>query len=184
MTTAELAILGLIAEAPRHGYEIEQVLEQRNMRRWADIGFSSIYYLLNKLESKGWISSQSQPAEGKGPARRVFSILPEGQQAWYAATLEALGGPGKLNSTFLTGLAGLPGLRPNDVVAALRQYRRSVFERKQEVDQAWQHASDLPFFLEGMFEYSANMLETELEWLDRYIPRFESQITEQDDDEE
>lgn len=183
MTDAELAILGLIAETPRHGYEIEQVLEQRNMRRWADIGFSSIYYLLNKLENKGWIRSQSLPAEGKGPARKVYSITPEGQQAWYQASLEALGGPGKLNTTFLTGLAGLPGLRPNDVVAALRQYRRSVFERKEEVDQAWQNASDLPFFLEGMFEYSANMLDTELEWLDRYIPRFESQITDQDDED-
>lgn len=184
MTDAELAILGLIAEAPRHGYEIEQVMEQRNMRRWADIGFSSIYYLLNKLEGKGWITSQAQPAEGRGPARKVYTIAPAGQQAWYAATLAALGGPGKLNTTFLTGLAGLPGLRPNDVVAALRQYRRSVFERKQEVEQAWQNAAELPFFLEGMFEYSANMLETELEWLDRYIPRFESQISEPDDEGE
>ena len=29
MTNAELAILGLVGETPRHGYEIEQVIEER-----------------------------------------------------------------------------------------------------------------------------------------------------------
>ncbi|MBX3003558.1 MAG: PadR family transcriptional regulator [Anaerolineales bacterium] len=184
MTDAELAILGLIAETPRHGYEIEQVLEQRNMRRWADIGFSSIYYLLNKLEAKGWIRSQPQPAEGKGPARKVYTITTAGQQAWYQATLAALSGPGQANTRFLTGLAGLPGVRPQDAVAVLRQYRRHVLERIHEVEQAWQGAENLPAFLQGMFEYSANVLQTELDWLDRYIPRFESQITDHDEDPE
>ena len=50
MTNPELAILSLIAEKPRHGYDIEQVIEARGMREWTEIGFSSIYYLLNKLE--------------------------------------------------------------------------------------------------------------------------------------
>ena len=50
MTNAELAILSLVAEQPRHGYEIENVIEQRGMRAWTEIGFSSIYYILKKLE--------------------------------------------------------------------------------------------------------------------------------------
>ena len=32
MTNAELAILNLIAEKPRHGYQIEQVIQDRGMR--------------------------------------------------------------------------------------------------------------------------------------------------------
>ena len=53
VTEAELMILGLLAERPRHGYEIEEVIEARGMREWTAIGFSSIYYLLNKLEKGG-----------------------------------------------------------------------------------------------------------------------------------
>ena len=53
MTNAELAILSLVAEEPRHGYDIEQVIEARGMRDWTEIGFSSIYYLLKKLEKSG-----------------------------------------------------------------------------------------------------------------------------------
>jgi DNA-binding PadR family transcriptional regulator len=55
MTNAELAVLSLIAEQPRHGYDIEQIIEARGMRDWTEIGFSSIYYLLNKLEEAGMI---------------------------------------------------------------------------------------------------------------------------------
>ena len=45
MTNAELVVLSLIAEKPRHGYEIEVVIEARGMREWTEVGFSSIYYI-------------------------------------------------------------------------------------------------------------------------------------------
>jgi len=66
MTNAELAILGLVAEAPRHGYEIEQLIENRGMRNWTEVGFSSIYYILNKLEQRSLIRSHREPAAGRG----------------------------------------------------------------------------------------------------------------------
>ena len=173
MTNAELAILGLVAEAPRHGYEIEQLIENRGMRNWTEVGFSSIYYILGKLQVRGWIGSQRQPAAGRGPARKVYSIQPKGRTAWRQATLASMSTP-EPNSSFLLGLAGLPGVQPGEAAKALRLYRRAVIKRREEVEQAWQQDQHLPPFLEGMFEYSYNLLQTEIEWLDRYIPRLES----------
>ena len=43
MTDAELTILSLVAEGPRYGYEIQQLIDQRGLREWLTIGFSSIY---------------------------------------------------------------------------------------------------------------------------------------------
>src|SRR3989304_374007 len=160
MTNAELAILGLVAEAPRHGYEIEQLIEQRGMRNWTEVGFSSIYYILSKLERRGWIRSHREPAAGRGPARKVFAIQPQGQAAWYQSTLEALAGPGQ-PTPLLLGLAGLPGIQPSEAAAALRQYRRGVLARRDQVQQAWVESEDPPVFLEGMFEYSYNLLQAE-----------------------
>lgn len=176
MTNAELAILGLVAEAPRHGYEIEQLIEQRGMRNWTEVGFSSIYYILSKLEQRGWIDSHMEPAAGRGPSRKVYTIKPAGLSAWQEATIAALAGPGEPNSSFLLGLAGLPGIQPKEAVEALREYRKRILKRRDEVQAAWQQAETLPFFLQGMFEYSSNLIETELDWLDRYIPRLASQI--------
>ena len=50
--TEEL-ILGILAEQPHHGYQIEKLIVDRGMRKWTDVGFSSIYYVLEKLEKKG-----------------------------------------------------------------------------------------------------------------------------------
>jgi DNA-binding PadR family transcriptional regulator len=84
LTNAELAILSLIAEQPRHGYEIEGVIEARGMRDWTEIGFSSIYYLLNKLEKDGLVASQLTASRGRGPAReQLITALSS-----YAAQLE------------------------------------------------------------------------------------------------
>jgi len=67
MTNAELAILSLVAERPRHGYEIEQVIAERGMRDWTEVGFSSIYYLLKKLEQEHLIESRLE-ATDRGPS--------------------------------------------------------------------------------------------------------------------
>jgi len=79
MTNAELAILSLIAEQPRHGYEIEQVIEERRMREWTEIGFTSIYYLLPAQEAGtgGLIEGQLEEAE-RGPAREAYHLTPAG----------------------------------------------------------------------------------------------------------
>jgi DNA-binding PadR family transcriptional regulator len=64
MTNAELAILSLIAEKPRHGYEIEQVIEERGMRDWTEVGFSSIIHT-KKLEQNGWIDNRTEQFAGR-----------------------------------------------------------------------------------------------------------------------
>jgi hypothetical protein len=33
-----------------HGFQIERFFEEGNMRYWTEIGFSSVYRILNKLE--------------------------------------------------------------------------------------------------------------------------------------
>jgi DNA-binding PadR family transcriptional regulator len=70
MTNAELVLLNLIAEQPRHGYDIEQAIEERGMREWTEIGFSSIYYMLRKLRREKLIEGKLEETSS-GPARKV-----------------------------------------------------------------------------------------------------------------
>ena len=72
LTNAELAVLGLIVERDMHGYEIEAVIQERGMRNWTEIGFSSIYHILGHLEREGLIGSRTEAAPGRGPARKTF----------------------------------------------------------------------------------------------------------------
>jgi len=69
-----------VAEQPKHGYQIEQDITTRGMREWTEIGFSSIYYVLNKLEADSWLASQpgeAQPAAAGLPAATVTTETSE-----------------------------------------------------------------------------------------------------------
>ena len=112
MTNAELAILSLIVEKSRHGYEIEQVIEAREMRNWTEVGFSSIYYILNKLEKKGLVEGQLEKPIGRGPARKVYHITADGLDTYHKSTLEAISTPIPPYSAFLLGLSWLKMISP------------------------------------------------------------------------
>jgi DNA-binding PadR family transcriptional regulator len=175
LTNAELSILGLVLERPRHGYAIEQVIEERGMRDWTEVGFSSIYYILNKLEKQHLIDSQLAKSAGKGPARKVYRITPQGQGAWFQATIEALGNPGQPHTSFLLGLVGLPAIPKQDALAALRRYREALVDRKLGLRDKWEVAAKggIPLFLEGMFSYSSDLVQAEIDWLDEFVRKLE-----------
>ena len=64
-TNAEFALMSLLAEGPLHGYAVEQLVEQRGMRHWTEIGFSSIYFLLKKLEARGLVEPLKDASFGR-----------------------------------------------------------------------------------------------------------------------
>lgn len=173
MTNAELAILSLVVEQPRHGYEIEQVIEERGMRDWTEIGFSSIYYLLKKLEGKGLIEGQLQEAE-RGPARKVYQATPTGREAYRAAVLDALAVPRRWYSTLLLGLSGLPDVPLAEAVAALRQYRAALVERRDVVQAKWDLQRPLPGFIDALFDYSVTMIQAEITWVEAFVAETEA----------
>ena len=174
MTNAELAVLSLIAEQPRHGYEIEQVIEARSMRKWTEIGFSSIYYLLSKLEKAGLITGQLQHPGGKGPARKVYSITQQGRGAQMEGVIAALSRPISGSSSFLLGLSNFPILPQEQVMAALNSY---VNQLKSSLDHMLERAEEqrpLPPFVGAMFDYSQVLAEAELNWVRNFIQEVEA----------
>jgi DNA-binding PadR family transcriptional regulator len=176
MTNAELALLGLIVESPRHGYEIEQVIVERGMREWTEVAFSSIYYILRKLETKELIRSRLDKGSGKGPARKVYEITEPGLKAWYEATVEALSTPNRGSDPFLVGMAGLPAIPPDQTTAALRRHKELLKKRRDHVNGRRQASGEqLPLFLDGMFDFSISMLEARIDWVESFITKIEQE---------
>ena len=85
----EHLILGILTEGPQHGYRIEQIINERGMRKWTELGFSSIYYILEKLEKKGLVASK--PSRGK--EKKEYQISQLGLEELRKARLERLSQP-------------------------------------------------------------------------------------------
>lgn len=175
LTNAEFSILSLIAEQPRHGYQIEQVIERRGMRQWTQVGFSSIYYLLAKLERKGLAAVTAEVQDGRGPKRKVYGPTSEGERVLQQAIQAALSQPQPCFPPILLGLAMLPRLDKPLVLAALHNYRDELIAQRQTMRQNKSNEPNLPYFVEAMFDYSEALMDAELSWLDGFIQRVEKE---------
>lgn len=174
MTNAELAILTLVAEQPRHGYEIEQVIEERGMREWTEVGFSSIYYLLKKLERDGWIEGRLEEAQ-RGPARKVYHLTPTGGEALQRGILDALSVPQRSYPPLLLGLSSLPAVPVPQALNALRRYHATLVERRAQLQSKRKDQQPLPYFVDALFTYSLALAEAEIQWLEDFITRLEEE---------
>jgi DNA-binding PadR family transcriptional regulator len=176
ITNTELAILGLVAESPKHAYRLEQEVVERGMRDWTEIGFSSIYYGLNKLEKTGWLISELRP-EGSGPARRVYRLTGEGWQVYREGVKMRLTNPRPRSGDFYLGLANLPALSQEEACQALQIYRSILRQKLEQVkakevsDQSASLAAGqaLAEHVHSLFDYSTKLLAAELDWVDEFL---------------
>ncbi len=174
-TNAELAVLSLLAEEPRHGYEIEQMIEQRGMRNWTEIGFSSIYYLLNKLEKTGMIRSWFETSKGKGPARKVYELTDTGWADWHQAVISTLSQPEPCHLPIQIGLSNLALIPLDEARVALGNYLANLQAQQHELtNRKSNQGFPLPYQVNAMFDLSLAMIEATIQWLQSFTVELEA----------
>ena len=164
--------MSLLAEKPMHGYQIEQIIEERGMRDWTNIGFSSIYYILEKLRKIGWLESVLEYGEGKGPARKIYSLTTSGRNAWKRAVISALSHPRRNSSNFQLGLSNLLLLEKEHIISALEDYVNELEQKYQQVmGKFTNYGGNLPWNASAMFDLSLTQIRTELDWVKAFIEK-------------
>jgi DNA-binding PadR family transcriptional regulator len=165
LTPAELTLLGLLVEQPRHGYELDEVIRARGMREWTEIGFSSIYYLLGRLRDRGLITEvdPTRPVRGKG--RRVYGPTAEGRRACARSVEAAVAEPRPVFPALLVGLANQPVIGPERLRAALDRRAAALTERIAAVSAARDARPGMPDFVRAVFDYALGQLAAEQQWL-------------------
>jgi len=165
LTNAEYAILGLLVEKPSHGYDLEQLIETRGMREWTELAFSSIYYILKRLEKRGLIAPQKP---GKKKTRKSYAPTPGGYALHKKTTLHRLAKPGPSYPSILLAMANWPAVEQEEARAAL-QNRRLELEKTQNGLIA--KTPPAPDFVAVLFDYSISHIACEINWIDRALEK-------------
>jgi DNA-binding PadR family transcriptional regulator len=168
LTTAELTLLGLLVEKPRHGYELEEVIADRGMREWTEVGFSSIYYLLAKLRDRGLITEVDTPRHGRGKSRKVFGPTADGYRVCAEAAEAAVAELRPVFPHILVGLANQPAIPPERLRVALARRATAVADKIAEIRATKDVQPDVPSFVRAIFDYSLAQLTAEQQWLAAY----------------
>ena len=73
MATIDLIVLGILKKEPMSAYDIQKLVEYRNISKWVKISTPSIYKKAIQLEEKGLIRGEIVK-EGKIPEKVIYSL--------------------------------------------------------------------------------------------------------------
>ena len=76
--SAELLVLALVEERPRHGYEISKLIEARSGGALS-FHVASLYPMLYRLERRGWVEGRWVEKAGQR-RRRYYKLTSEGRK--------------------------------------------------------------------------------------------------------
>lgn len=79
-----IALLGVLARGPAHGYEVKAALKRWHMHFWADVQAGSVYAGLKKLDASGFARVAETGRNGRRPAYRVYEITDAGREHFHA----------------------------------------------------------------------------------------------------
>src|ERR1019366_8921431 len=192
----DIAILGLLMDRDRHGYEIRSQLRDR-LGVWANVSFGSIYPALARLERRGFVEAVApvapraaalstgslsgeraslrslRAASGRGGrGRKVYRITDRGRQEF----VTLLADPATLDNSknFSLRMALAQYLTPSLRVRLLERRRTDLVERLAEV-RAGSHNQELDTYARGVMEHAAEGVELDLTWIDNLLSRERSQ---------
>lgn len=161
-----MVLLGLLYEEDLYGYEIEAVIEERKLRNWTKIGFSSIYNSLNNLEKKGWIGSRNE-AEYGSPPRKVYFVNDTFRDTVREIIKKALHTPQRVYSEFSIGLAFSHFLTKEEVYECLIEYRVNLENRRQTILKSYKEQPMVHniIHVKALFTHPLRLIEAEVEWI-------------------
>jgi DNA-binding PadR family transcriptional regulator len=175
MMSVRYAVLGLISQKPRHGYETRLVFQALvgGDENW-EVKPAQVYSTLDRLEEAGLVECSSDLGEGDEPYRRVYQITPQGEaalQEWLSSGVI----PGHQRDEFFIKLIiGLASGRadPKRLIqtqrALLFQEMHAATNQRDEYDPQAEMAQIL------LLDKAIMHLEADLRWLDMIEMRLEA----------
>ncbi|WP_321429777.1 PadR family transcriptional regulator [uncultured Methanolobus sp.] len=127
ISSKEVALLGLVNEKPKHAYEIENDIKERDMRYWTEISMSSVYKLLNKLERNRLLESEIKLSENN-VSQKIYSITSQGVQVLKEEIRELVSSWQPSKYPVDIALSNLKLLNKTDAIEGLNEYSRSLDE--------------------------------------------------------
>jgi DNA-binding PadR family transcriptional regulator len=146
----EWAVLGVLVEKARHGYDIAAALQPGTPLGDAwHLSRQLVYRALERLEALGMAEPQRTESSAAGPRRTVYGPTPRGQVTlgtWLATPVEHAR---DIRSAFLLKvlIAEQLGVDPRDLIRAQRRAFADLLARAhgpppiEDVVAAWRHFS-------------------------------------------
>jgi PadR family transcriptional regulator AphA len=173
-TAVTWAVLGLLTQRPRSGYDIKRAVDRTIRHFWA-ASYGQIYPELARLEAAGWVAGADADRDGR--SRRVFTITAAGSAAlgsWligHETRIELR--DESLLRLFFADSAASPELGLG-LLRARRQGYEAMLAQLRSLDDGTGHD---PPFVDLVYRWGLDHCEWGIEWCERQERRLLSPAT-------
>ncbi len=116
-----VAVLGLLAEGPRHPYDIAYTMQTRRMDEHIKLSMGTLYHVVEQLQRLGWIHPTETAREGRRPERTIYALTPEGRAQLQERVRALIVQPAREYSAFEAGLTFMHQLSAEEAAPLLRR---------------------------------------------------------------
>ena len=144
MAAIDLIVLGILKKEPMGAYDIQKLVEYRNISKWVKISTPSIYKKAIQLEEKGFIRSDVVK-EGKMPEKAVYSLTEAGEKEFERLMFEIAASPIRIFLDFNAVIVNLDSLpletqkqcvaRIEDNIKTLKSYLEENIHDKENIPE-------------------------------------------------
>lgn len=143
MATIDLIVLGILKKEPMGAYDIQKLVEYRNISKWVKISTPSIYKKAIQLEEKGLIKGKIVK-EGKMPEKAVYSLTEAGEKEFEKLMLEIAGKPIHLFLDFNAVIVNLDSLSPQMQKECIHKIEENIDILKMYLEQNLKEKENIP----------------------------------------
>lgn len=134
MATIDLIVLGILKKEALSAYDIQKLVEYRNISKWVKISTPSIYKKVIQLEEKGFIKS-SIVKEGKMAEKAVYSLTDAGEHEFEKIMMDISLKPIHIFLDFNAVIVNLMSLTPEKQKLCLDNIEENVKTLKQYLEE-------------------------------------------------
>ncbi len=178
ITNSAYSILMLLAECDSAtGYDINKRIEERGFRQWADIGMTSIYKGLRKLERDQYVSGETDVDKtGKGPTGTRYRISELGLNTLKKEARFGLANGRERERHFALGLAASFLFEHAELCEMLRN--RIDFLQGEIARIESKQTRGIPEHARMLFEYSFHHIRSDIQFSKNLINQMEENYYE------
>ena len=169
------ALLGLLAQKARHGYELRVAFESvvGGDENW-DVKPAQIYTTLDRLEESGLVRRASDLGQGDEPSRRVYALTETGREAlheWFSSAVDTQHQRDEFFVKLMVALFSGEG-NPERIIQTQRSHLYQEMHSMTTMRDGYDPRAEMAQIL--LLDKAIMHLEADLRWMDITEMRIEA----------
>ena len=169
------------------GTILNELIEERNVKQWSRLSFSSVYYIITQLAKMKLIKAKEAISNTKaqsevGAPQKLFIVTSTGQRILKSTVIHYFHKMDLNYQEMNLALAAAFVFEEKELLETIKNYKKRIDERIEVVrgrfqqDSKHEQQGDLPIHVWALFNYSFSSLNAKNEFLTELINKLEEKL--------